>query len=297
MQQNFAIGNIQSFNEATPAEARIACGMLDGVKLIPLWEECEDEPGMFKECGRVQGVKNTCTGNVLMGVSSIYDVLPHQRAFGTVLDAMNEVSEDALIKIENHGNTAELYALYPSLRIKDDAKGMMMGVRFVNRYDQRQAFSGQTFCWREACLNGSTHVELGTFTVKTRHTINEVTEDGLKDKIARFIFNIKDSTQKMEDIVQAAISSEVTFRNFDQVAATLLPILRTQKATAAVTPTIALKTNRWEIFNAITAYASHGDVSNGTRNDLIRKADSKVLAVGELVPVAIEQAVIAPMVA
>jgi hypothetical protein len=122
-----------------------------------------------------------------------------------------------------------------------------------------------------------------TFQVKTFH--NNPSIDTLSDDIQDFINGILQSSHRIQDVIEAAQSSPVNFKDYEEIKNSLKPILGTDKAAEAVAATVPESTNRWDLYNSITAYASHNDrVRLTTRDELVRKAE-RILTVDNFTPI------------
>ncbi len=298
VRNNFSLGllNVQNFHEASAAEAMRGVAKLDGVTTIPLYRATPDAKGItnpitgetfdgYQELGNHVGVMNTRTGAVTMTASNRYETIQHSEVFGHVLEAVDPLKEKTMISLENHGNDAELYILFPGMKVNDRADGMMPGVVFRNTYKHKDSFRGSFFGWRVRCLNGSIHSEaFGDLRLNVWHTAGHVST--VDEKIREFIEGMLMNCSKLELIIDAAANSEVKFKDYKEMANTLNPIVGGERRAEHIATSLPLTTTRWDIFNAITYEASHGDhISPGTRNRLMASAERNVLMVDTLAPV------------
>ncbi|MFA6694991.1 MAG: hypothetical protein WCR85_00040 [Sphaerochaeta sp.] len=286
MVSTFGIGYIQDYHEASVDQARQAIQTLDGVDIIPLYRENE---GNYEQTKNIYGVVNTGTNKVTMPVSHRYKPLSHIGGFGPALDAIEsaDIDREMMLNIENHGDTAELYVLFPEMMFNEDKEGggMMYGLRFRNQYDQKTSFRGHVFCWRVQCLNGSTHARLGEMIISARHVDSHI--QSLSEKIHTFVEHMVANAGQVETVVDAAIESPVNFSDYDEIVRTLTgTVTGGERHSKDIAPAIPLETNRWQIFNAITDYASHSNrVSWKTRDRLLDNAERNILMAGTVSPI------------
>lgn len=278
----FNIGNISDFHEVAAHQAKFAVSKLDEAKLIPIFW---NENGQFKEIEKKFAIQNTSTNKIPMTDLTRYEVINHADGFNQVLDAVADMNEKTFIRLEDRDDIAGLYILFPEIKANDGEDGMMMGVKFGNTYRQKLAFGGQLFTWRVRCLNGSTYSTLfDTFSIKTYHSVNSI--KSMKDGIESFIKEMLANSSKLEDIIEAATEDVITFKNYEEIKNTLQSVVKTEKAADQIKNLVPLKTNRWEIYNAITNYASHNDkVSPQTRDNLSKFAEKRVLANQNFAPI------------
>ncbi len=298
MQRNtFPMGNIQNYHEATAAEARNAVRGLDGVTTVPLYRQRinGDDGAGYREAENVFGVLNTSTDRITMPVSSRYTPLSHYDGFNPALDAIEHagIDHEMMVSLENNRDEAGLYVLFPDLMFNEDREGggMMYGLRFRNHYNKKMSFRGHVFCWRVQCLNGSTHAQLGEMVVSAMHVDSQI--QSLRDQIDTFVTRMLSNASMIEQVVGNAIESPINFRDYDEVVRTLTAtVTGSDRRSTAIAEAIPLETNRFQMFNAITAHASHAPkISWQTRDRLLDMAERNVLMAREVVPVPMPVAV------
>jgi len=294
--------SIRSFKEMTPSDAKGVIAGLDKAALVPLYEKVpfdasldnkvlgyNDEKlfldGSLKETPKVWGLKNLNTGTVHFGAAKNYAPLNHEDALDPVLTAVDHLGLNTLINIDNHHDVVEAFILFPDLMVNDKQEGIQMGVRFKNVYNDKKSFKGTAFGWRISCANGLLLTQTyGDLVISAWHTEKQVLS--IPHKVETFIEGILQRTHLFEAKIEEAVSAKVTFLDYAEIANTLAPVTASQKIADAAAQEIKdpEKTNKWELYNAITAYASHEDVSHITRERLINDAEKKILY-GNLVPI------------
>jgi hypothetical protein len=168
--------------------------------------------------------------------------------------------------------------------------GMMYGLRFNNRYDEKTTFKGHVFCWRVACLNGSTHAQLGEMSISAMHVESHI--DRLRDTIDRFVTSMLSNAHRLESVIDNAIASQINFTDYDEVVRTLTAnVTGSDRRSKVIADVVPLETNRWQLYNAITEHTSHApNVSWKTRDRLLASAERTVLMAPTLAPVPMPEA-------
>lgn len=292
---NFSLGymNFKQFTTADITGARMDASRLDGVTTVPLWREAPGAKGVqnpitgeiydgYVSLPRHVGVMNTRSHEVTMTASPRYEVIQHSEVINHVIDAIEPLKEQTAIKVENHGDAVEFFVLFPGMKVNDKAEGILPGLMFKHSYKAKDSFKGTFFGWRLACSNGMMHANaFGEHSLSIWHNRDKVAR--ISESIRDFIEHMLQNVSKLEPIIEAAQNSEVKFRNYQQVVDTLIPIVGGERRAEKIAPSIQGAVTRWDIYNAITAEASHGDhITPGTRNRLIGSAEKNVLMVDEL---------------
>lgn len=297
--------SINQFKETSPSEAKASLAGLDKVGLVPLYEKVpldhtldaalvsHDDDGVphvssIKNAPKVWGIKNLTTGTVNFGAAKNYTPLGHEEAFSPVLDAIDHLGLNTLINIENHHDVAELFVLFPDLTVNDHAQGIEMGVRFKNVYNDKKSFKGSAFGWRLACSNGALYsVTFGDLVISTWHTEAQVR--AIPEKVELFVEGILQRSHLLENTIDNAIKAELAFKDYAEIANTLAPVTESKKIAGVAADLVKNPehTNKWELYNAITAFASHENITHTTRERLVSSAESALLGSKPFAPLPI----------
>jgi hypothetical protein len=225
-------------------------------------------PGQF-------GIINKKSCNIVNTVSSRYHLVQHKEIFSTILNALEHAGlEDPLYHIENDGDLVRLEGMFNSYKLHDDSKsGIIPGFRFIHGYDNT-AIKGEFYGMRLVCLNGMTSSQLvKDHSFSIRHLSNVGKAD---EMIGTFINNILSSIELIEDTVSDAMDIELKFDNMELMSEFLEPILGQKQMATKLAYKLPLETTRYNVYNAITEYATHGDVTRVARDKILRNAE-KVL--------------------
>jgi len=295
--------SIHQFKDISPSEAKASLAGLDKVGIVPLYEKVPLDTGLdaavvshdddgyprvssVKNTPKVWGIKNLTTGTVNFGAAKNYTPLGHETALTPVLDAVDRIGLKTLVSLENHHDVSELFILFPDLVANDHQEGIQLGVRFKNVYNDKKSFKGTAFGWRLACANGALYsTTFGDLVISAWHTPAHV--KAIPDKVEVFIEGILQRSHILENTIDNAIKAELAFKDYAEVANTLNPVTESKKIAEVVASIVKdpAHTNKWELYNAITEFASHEAITHTTRERLVSDAEKALLGSKPFAPI------------
>lgn len=249
--------------------------------------DIEIKPG-FHEVPHNKGVINLRSGTLAAVVGQNYSVLQHGDALGTTINTIESLGMKAMYKVENDGNVARMEVLFPDITIKDDSKeGILLGVRMMNSYDKSTSFRGEFFGYRKVCSNGMYSSKiLGEISISAMHVGENFSR--LEQDVLKFVRHVVDSPQVVEKKIVEAIDAILNFKDKEQVYDTVFSQWQNMSAAEKISEAIPLHTNRWQVFNAMTRFLSHEDITHRTRDNLAKVAE-KVLLNDNFAPVVMKE--------
>ena len=234
-----------------------------------------------------RAVVNNRTNRVVEIVSNRYAIVQHDTAARLMLEGLrnNALAEKATFNVHNGGNRIRVRAKFDGVVVNDGSQGgLHLGVEFGNSYDQKNSFFGRMFAWRQICSNGaiiSKVIPGASFNI--RHVGHQAAGDVMRDQIERFVKNIVGAVARVSDLVEATRATEVAFKNATEVELTIADIVDRVNAPAAIVEQIPLQTNAYDVFNAVTYWASHDPgLSEGRRETVLQRAGARLLGVPEV---------------
>lgn len=249
------------------------------VKVAEIVESDEGEIKGFRPIPKRFGIKNERTGEIADFCSPVYSVLQHSESVNMVLDSLKEYGIEArgFINEWNNGVAVELFLdnvvvptqgnelIKQSLRIPDGDDGIQMGIRFVNSYDKSSGFRGYGFGWRLACSNGMfLRSILPEMRFSIRHTGEVVSKVG--DKIYGAIERLIHHRGALIAVIEDAQQDRVEFANENELSTALAGYVGSERRANDVLSSHAarnleLETSRWNLYNVLTDYATHTELS------------------------------------
>jgi hypothetical protein len=168
--------------------------------------------------------------------------------------------------------------------IKDPTskKGIKIGAMFKNSYNKQNSVTGSGYFMRIECLNqmyfGNLIQELK---FSERHTGSIVHE--LPMSIQAFTDNLLMRSKLVAKSIQVAAGVPVTFETREQRLQTMIALVDHQKVGELIDKRISdaqkgegLELTKWDVYNAITASATHDSMALGVR-ERIERTSEKVL--------------------
>jgi hypothetical protein len=219
------------------------------------------------------GIKNLKTSEIVDFCSDQYTVLQHAEAVQMVLGGLRANGVEARGFLKNYNDNISVEMLLDNvvmpvqgngdvahnLRVRDDADGIHLGIRFVNSYNKSAGFRGHGFGWRLACSNG---MFLRTVLPETKFSVKHTGDvvGRVAGQIRSAIYRLIKERGAVVAIVEKAQHETVPFKNEKEVVMTLAGYAGSEKQAAnilSVNAGLPLQPTRWELYNAMTSYATH----------------------------------------
>ena len=240
------------------------------------------------------GIKNLKTGEIVDFCSDKYSILQHVDAVGMVTASLRSFGIEARGNLRNYGNAIAVEILFDNVAIRkngeimqsnmivpDGAKGIQLGIRFVNSFNKSTGFRGYGFGWRLACSNGMYLTSiLPEIAFGVKHTGDVVGR--VADQMKRAILKLIDEKGAVITHVQKAQDDKIVFENQKQLVATLAGYVGSEKQATNIIETtggrLDLNPSRWELYNAVTDYATHTQMSYPMQDRISRGAEKILIA-------------------
>ena len=187
-----------------------------------------------------------------------YTLVQHKDVSDAFIEALQNLNLDVKGKIQQLDGKMYITAFFKNIDlIEDDATGIMNGIRLINSFDGSTAIRGEVYAQRLVCSNGMKISKFFT-EVKRSHigTIN------VKKLIEGFIHNVINQSKQLQAFVSEAMAESVEwdiakklfehiFKKTKKHCRVLLEELQAEYQEKG-------KLTRWDIYNIVTAYATHG---------------------------------------
>lgn len=263
----------------TLGEIQAATQHLDRAKIVPL--QLVDN-GQAREIKRHVGVYNSTRSRFCAAVRTNYNLVQHQEYFDAFAESLNRLGIKYSMEISQTGNQAFADIKFEGRNIKFQKlnEEFTTGFRVTNSYDRTRGLSIAPLFTRLACTNGMV-ITRSERMFSIRHNSNLVKEIErlIEVKIGELISKHKDLelwvSQSMTDSVEWATACKlleklVTFKKHREEILKRLDIAlieikdkKTKKKTYRYIPNKDEDANkrftRWEVYNCITDYISHGE--------------------------------------
>lgn len=274
---------------------------LDTATSKPVFVESKQDEGY-------QAVWNADKNKRCMITSSKYTLVQHREVFDSFLESMKELGLNASGTIWNNGNRVIAEVQFKGKGIEDPSAGhirgddtkngktIQFGVLLRNSYDKSMAIVGNFYAGRLACLNGMV-IGRQILAVHQKH----IGRINILERMKTFLTRVLDSEEKLQKLVSDAIAQTMEW----QIAYKVLEKLFSQprhreeilkrlgismvsvedKKTKKVTVSYiwdkpqeeTKKVSRWQLYNAVTNYLTHGERMTPHVQEVLQGKASKLL--------------------
>lgn len=237
----------------------------------------------FVEAERYKGIYNTTSGELAQIVSKYYQIIQHNDVIKAIKNVLEKKNIDVSGLSKNYGNQVQLDLTFggKKYKIKDDSqKGLNLGIRIINSYNRASSFRLEMFGYRYICQNG---MALGqamrqvkesifhTGQVKTYQIIESITDE--------FLTNVIENSEGLQKYVSSCLIDSLDWKRTAKILEALLkhPLHRKQICSLlgiSIFEELDEKTgkkkfiyvldekerkiiNRWQLYNAVTNYATN----------------------------------------
>lgn len=287
----------------TTADLTKFADRFDNAKFVPVfWGEHKTKTD------RYQGVYNIEGKRLAMIASQAYQIIQHKDVIRALAETLKEKNLQVSGVIRNDRDIICGGLVFGNIGapIKDDSKqGIQIGIRFTNSYNRVTAFRLELYGFRKVCQNG---MILGTamnnIVQTTFHMGKEKSMEHLKKIAVKFIDDAINSSSQLQAYVNECMKDSIVWTQLGKVLEAIfvsqvhreniakifgISIIEvTDKKTKKVSYSYVLEKEgkknltRWQLYNAITQYASHHKKKSGkgfslAMEEVIQNTAQKVL--------------------
>jgi hypothetical protein len=245
-----------------------------------------------------KGIFNITQGYLTKPVGEIYNLVTHKEFLDTFSETLERLNIKFEMNIRSMGNTVitDVEFIEKKLEFKTLNEEFITGIRIINSYDRAYAVTISPRLKRLACLNGMVlQRDESCFNVKHSANLVKEIEKLVETKITDIINKYKDFQVLVEQNIKDSIEwnmvgniIEKLFKQPKHIEEILknLGITRLEtenvldKKKPIITYTRLLNNNkvtRWELYNAITKYLTHGELLSPYIENAMQIKAEKVL--------------------
>lgn len=243
-----------------------------------------------------QAVVNKNKNDLAQLTTETYKILGHRDFFAAVVDMLQQAG------LECHGKATELddgnrwivKCIFNDIKFVEpgmpDSK-IAVGARFTNSYNGKNSASGTAYFLRLICTNQMIIKNVIPECTFSRNHKAETPSKLLEDVtigLEEFVENLVDSGIVFTEVIEKAMEKDVVFdlEKVD-VQATMKSILKVDSHADRVTESLVeeylnatgkIAVNNWELYNVITKYLSHTELSPNVEQALHSRAERALLA-------------------
>ena len=227
-----------------------------------------DRAEMWDLYGRKEGNEDyNCRGHMLVmnmdkaAMACIarknYVVIQHRHAVESVVDAISSLNIKSLatMKVSRHGVQVDLNFPDVSFELKNVGEKFTCGMRLHNDYSQQSGLVIAPRVNRLVCSNGMIISEVvKPRRIKWTEQLN-VELEGLIDKLIKDIIS---SDERLANKVSDCIGDSVEWKTMNLLLRFMFKNKKHIKELIARLPMDKEKITRWDFYNSVTNYATHG---------------------------------------
>lgn len=239
--------NVQDFGQAT----------FDKAAPAELFYGSRENPVPIKEW---KGIYNMDKRKIATVASEDYQIIQHKDVQDAVTQTLSRLNLDVKGVVRNFGDSfrADLVFQNAGVEVTDDASGIQIGIRVVNSYNKATSFRLEMFGFRRVCQNGM------TFGAKSFGIVENTIHYGEREKnlaeIGRitegFIHKVINSSATMQAYVNLMIGDSMEYTTCIKIVRALV---KAEKHQEELIKRLTDAKTRWELYNAVTNYATHGE--------------------------------------
>lgn len=278
----------QSFAISTTSDLLNTLGQFDQAVEVPIFygntqEKTSDYKGIF----------NVGKNELAQVASKHYQIIQHQDVLRAIGQKLTEKNLDVSGVAWNFGNQIRTDLVFQNgkVPIKDDAKGIRLGIRAINSYNKSTSFRLEMFGYRMICQNGMVLGQaLNNIREVTFHMGAEKNMAYISSVVERFIDQVIASSEALQRYVNESIADSVAWDNIGKI---LEKYLQHNKHREAICQQLGISVievydkktkkrsfsyvlekegkenvTRWDFYNAITNYATHNPLGLSVENNL-----------------------------
>lgn len=289
--------NVQYHECNNLQEVQSATSTLDKAKEVPIKI---DDGGVIKDVKEWKGIYNISQGKFSAAVISYYNVIQHKEYFDAFAQAMDRLNVKYKMIIKQAGNRAfaDIQFEGRNIKFKKLNEEFVTGIRLMNGYNGKTGLLVSPMFTRLACLNGMiiTRTER-SFSVRHHSKMLQEVETFVEKRLNELINKYDD----LQAWVSGAMADSKEWTLCCNIIAKMIPIVKhREQVLKNLGIDIVIKTDkakkktfnyiwhddklkkekftRWEVYNAVTSYLSHGKQITPQMEDWYhRKADKLLL--------------------
>lgn len=249
-----------------------------------------------------KGIWNNEEKKLAQITSKHYQIVQHKDVARAMIEVLKEKNLNIQGTLGNFGNQMRLDIVFKGKTgvVKDNSKGgIQLGIRVLNSYNRSTSFRMEMFGYRLICQNGmALGKAMNNISEITFHMGAEKTFDYIKNKVERFIDRIIASSVLLQEVINDSISETVEWKNTTKLlekyllhkkhrnkicellGISVIEVYDKAKKKRNFTYVLDDKKNtkmtKYDIYNAITDYASHNKLGLSVENN-IQEVAQKIL--------------------
>lgn len=249
-----------------------------------------------------KAIVNSTTNKIEMTAKKNYTIIQNSQAIQAVVETLQEKGLEIYGRFDDFGGRIKVSCYFTNQGapiVSDDAQGIKLGFTMENSYNGGASFKLSMYGFRMLCQNGmNIGSVMNNISEYKKHT-GAIEYTDLKAMTKNFFELVIASSKQLEELISVSIKdiaswenvSKVLMQNFAQkkhrnkiaekLGITFIEVEEEGKQKKIV-PILEKdgkqQYTRWELYNAITAYATHNDQLSLNVSDLMQEGAQRILS-------------------
>jgi len=283
----------------TLPEIYAATERLDKVKLVPLMY---DDGGVTKTSNNLRGVFNISQGKLCAAVAPFYNLVSYKQYIDSFADSLDRLGIPFSMKIAQTPSKCicDINFEGRNLKFENLNEEFGTGIRLVNSYNKSTGLHIMPRFTRLACTNGMIVTRtVETFSIKHSSKMAQEIENIIEKKIAEIISSSKD----LQEWVSSSMADSIEWKNIcaiieklfnqpkhrekilEKLGISMIQVKKKSRKNKVSKTEYSYvmekegveKITRWQLYNCITEYLTHGEQITPFLESVMQKQAEKLL--------------------
>jgi hypothetical protein len=224
------------------------------------------------------GVFNMGTGKLASVVSKGYQIIQHDDVRSAVCETLRGLGLEVKGNLRNFRDkfVMDLVFTQEGLEVKDGEQGIKLGIRVINSYNKSTSFRLEMFGFRMVCQNGMSlgNRQFGIVETTIHYGSKEKNYAAICKITELFVKRVMNSCETLQKYVDEMMADSMEYQLAVRVCASLL---KAEKHKEEILSRLEGCKTRWDFYNAITNYATHGEALTPNVQAHMERLSQKVM--------------------
>ena len=223
----------------------------------PIYIGSKDQGPQEKPEENWKAIINNNTYKIASIVNKKYQIIQHQDVARSITEAINNLNIEAEYKVRSRNNRLILDIEFPKAKLYvNKEEEFIAGFRVINSYDKSTGIIILPRLVRMVCTNGML-MKSENFIASYRHRHNYNMTQKFSEYIQKALAETINAVPKLKEMVNDCIGDSTEWAITDKIIKKLFSIDKHRLEIEKLLKHIDHVT-RWDLYNAITSYATHG---------------------------------------
>lgn len=228
-----------------------------------------------------KGISNIDKQKIATMASKGYNIVQHREVVEAVVDAVSNLNISAEARVRDNGNSIFVDLTFDQEKMTlREGEEFFAGVRIINSYNKSTGIVVAPRLLRCVCSNGMVvNKIIPGYSVKHTKKLTEDFESIVQKLLAKMI----NSIEAFKTIIDNCIGDSIEWELMDKI---LKNKSGAEKHYDAIKSLLPKNPSRWDLYNAFTKYATHGEQIRPTVEQRLQMTSQQILTTPllELVP-------------